>query len=166
MALGSVSRFSVGFSDAFGYWCSVWGGALSFFIILLQVLWLPPNVGSLGSFLTYAGFCCPCELGRFRGGVGHSEYPSAKLHFNNCLEEWFDKLMVGWLDSVASGDTVQQLFQMFGVHFHGGDSTLIFILMASGISRTLVRLCFGGLCLACVVIGSLVQTWGGQFSFY
>jgi hypothetical protein len=31
-----------------------------------------PNVGSLGSFLTYAGYCCPCKVGRFRGGVGHS----------------------------------------------------------------------------------------------
>jgi hypothetical protein len=79
----------------------------------------PPNVGSLGSFLTYAGYCCPCELGRFRGGVGHSEYPGAKLHFSNCLEEWFKELMVGWLDSVALGDAVQQLFQVFGVHFHG-----------------------------------------------
>jgi hypothetical protein len=36
------------------------------------------------------------------------------------LEEWFDELMVGWLDSVALGDTVQQLFQVFGVHFHWG----------------------------------------------
>ncbi len=28
--------------------------------------------------------------------------------------------MVGPLDSVALGDAVQQLFQVFGVHFHGG----------------------------------------------
>jgi hypothetical protein len=52
--------------------------------------------------------------------MGHSEYPGAKLHFNNCLEEWFDELMVVRLDSVPSGDAVQQLFQVFGVHFHGG----------------------------------------------
>jgi hypothetical protein len=59
-------------------------------------------------------------LGRFHGGVGHSEYPGAKVYFNNCLEEWFDVLMVGQLDSVTSGDAVQQLFRMLGVHFHGG----------------------------------------------
>jgi hypothetical protein len=126
----------------------------------------PPIVSSLGSFLTYAGYCCPCKFGRFRGGVGHSEYPGAKLHFNNCLEEWFDELMVGQLDSVASGDAVQQLFQVFEVHFHGGDSTLISILTASGILRMLVRLCIGGLFLVCQAIGSLVQTRGDQFSFY
>ncbi len=51
--------------------------------------------------------------------MGHSEYPGAKLHFSNCLQEWFEELMVGWLDSVALVDTVQQLFQVFGVHFHG-----------------------------------------------
>ncbi len=28
--------------------------------------------------------------------------------------------MVGGLDSDALGDAVQQLFQVFGVHFHGG----------------------------------------------
>ncbi len=28
--------------------------------------------------------------------------------------------MVSWLDSVVLGDAVQQLFQVFGVHFHGG----------------------------------------------
>ncbi len=28
--------------------------------------------------------------------------------------------MVGWLSSVALGDAVQQLFQVFGVYFHGG----------------------------------------------
>jgi hypothetical protein len=50
----------------------------------------PPVVDSLGFFMTSAGYCCPCKLGRFRGGVGHSEYPGTKLHFNNCLvEEWF-----------------------------------------------------------------------------
>ncbi len=27
---------------------------------------------------------------------------------------------MGWLGSVASGDVVQQFFQVFGVHFHGG----------------------------------------------
>ncbi len=52
--------------------------------------------------------------------MGHSEYPGAELHFNNCFKEWFNKLMVGWLDSVALGDAVQQLFQVFKVHFHGG----------------------------------------------
>ncbi len=126
----------------------------------------PPNVGSLESFLTYAGYCCPCALGRFRGGMGHSEYPGTELHFGNCLEEWFEELMVGWLDSVASGDVVQQLFQVFGVHIHGGDSTLIFIFSASVISRMLARLHFGVFCLVCLVIGSLVQMWDGQFSFY
>ncbi len=54
----------------------------------------PPIFGSSGSFLTYARYCCPCKLGRFRSGMGHSEYPGAKLHFNNCFEEWFDELMV------------------------------------------------------------------------
>ncbi len=67
----------------------------------------PPIVGLFGSFLTYAGYCCPCKLGRFCGGVGPSEYPGAKVYFNNCLEEWFDKLMVGQLDSIALGDAVQ-----------------------------------------------------------
>ncbi len=38
----------------------------------------PPIIGLLGSFLTYAGYCCPYKLGRFRGGVGHSEYPGTK----------------------------------------------------------------------------------------
>ncbi len=47
----------------------------------------PPIVGSLGSFLTYAGYCWPFKSARFRGGVGHSEYPGTKWHFNNCLEE-------------------------------------------------------------------------------
>ncbi len=28
--------------------------------------------------------------------------------------------MVGWLDSVALGDAVQCLFQVFGVYFYGG----------------------------------------------
>ncbi len=69
-----------------------------------------PIVGSLGSFLTYTGYYCPCQLGRFCGGIGHSEYLGAKLHFNNCLEEWFNKLMVGQLDSIALGGTVQQIF--------------------------------------------------------
>jgi hypothetical protein len=69
--------------------------------------------------LTYAGYCCPCASGRFCGGLGHSEYPGAELHFSNCLEEWFEELMVGRLDSVALGDAVQQLFQVFGVYFHG-----------------------------------------------
>ncbi len=55
----------------------------------------PPIVGLLGSFLTYAGYCCPCKLVRFCGDVGHSEYLGAKFHFNNCLDEWFDELMVG-----------------------------------------------------------------------
>jgi hypothetical protein len=54
----------------------------------------PPIVGLWGSFLTYAGYCYPCKLGRFRGGVGHSEYPGAKVYFKSCLEEWLDKLMV------------------------------------------------------------------------
>jgi hypothetical protein len=57
--------------------------------------------------------------------VNHSEYPGAKLHFSNCLEEWFKELMVGWLDSVPSGGAVQQLFQVFGVHFHGGGQYII-----------------------------------------
>jgi hypothetical protein len=70
----------------------------------------PPIVGSLGAFLTYAGYCCSCRSGRFRGGVGHSEYPGAVSYFSTCLEEWFEELMVGWLNSVASGDAVQQLF--------------------------------------------------------
>jgi hypothetical protein len=74
-----------------------------------------PIVGSLGSFLTYAGYCCPCKSDWFHGGVGHSEYPGAKFHFNNCLEEWFNELMVGRLDRFASGDAVQQLFQVCGV---------------------------------------------------
>jgi hypothetical protein len=43
---------------------------------------------------------------------------------------------------------------------------LISILMASGISRMLVRLRFDSLCLVCPAIGSLVWMWGGQFSFY
>ncbi len=54
-----------------------------------------PIVGSLGSFLTYAGYCSPCKSGKFHGGVGHSEYSGAKVYFNDCLEEWFDTLMVG-----------------------------------------------------------------------
>jgi hypothetical protein len=126
----------------------------------------PPIAGSLGSYWTYAGYCCPCKLGRVHGGMGHSEYPGAKLYFNNCLEKWFDELMVGLLDSVASGDAGQQLFKCLGCISIGGDSMLISILTVSGISRTLVRLHFGGLCLVCPVIGSLVQTQGGQFSFY
>ncbi len=52
--------------------------------------------------------------------MGHSEYPGAKVYFHNCLEEWFDELMVGRLDSAASGDVVLQLFQVFGVHFYDG----------------------------------------------
>ncbi len=79
----------------------------------------PPIVGLLGSFLTYAGYCCPSKLGRFCVGMGCSEYPGAKVYFNNCLEEWFDMLMVGPLDSIALGDAVQQFFRVFGVHFHG-----------------------------------------------
>ncbi len=47
----------------------------------------PPIVGLLGAFLTYAGYCCPCRSGRFRGGVGHSEYPGADSYFSTCLEE-------------------------------------------------------------------------------
>jgi hypothetical protein len=70
----------------------------------------PPIVGLLGAFLTYAGYCCPCRSGRFRGGVGHSEYPGADSYFSTCLEEWFEELMVGQLNSVALGDAVQQLF--------------------------------------------------------
>jgi hypothetical protein len=80
----------------------------------------PPIVGSLGAFLTYARYCCPCRSGRFRSGVGLSEYPGADSYFSTCLEEWFEELMVGWLNSVALGDTVQKFFQVFGVHFHGG----------------------------------------------
>jgi hypothetical protein len=37
--------------------------------------------------LPYAGYCRPCKLGRFCGGMGHSEYPGAKVYFNDCLEE-------------------------------------------------------------------------------
>ncbi len=70
--------------------------------------------------MTYAGYCCPCRSSRFRGGVGHSEHPGADSYVSTCLEEWFEELMVGWLNSVASGGAVQQLFQVFGVHFHGG----------------------------------------------
>jgi hypothetical protein len=75
--------------------------------------------------------------------------------------------MVGWLNSVALGDAVQQFFQVFGVHFHsmGGDISLISILTASGASRILERLCFGGLCLVCLVISSLVQMRGGSVWF-
>jgi hypothetical protein len=80
----------------------------------------PPIAGSLVSFLTHAGYCCHCKSGRFRGGMGCSEYPGAKLHFSDCLEEWFDELMVGQMDSVTLGDAVQQFFQVFGVRFHGG----------------------------------------------
>jgi hypothetical protein len=80
----------------------------------------PPIFGSLGAFLTYAGYCCPFRSGRFCGGVSHSEYPGTNLYFSTCLEEWFEELMVGRLNSVASGDVVQQFFQVFGVHFHGG----------------------------------------------
>jgi hypothetical protein len=70
-----------------------------------------PIVGSLGAFLTYAGYCCPCRLGRFRGGVGHSEYPGADSYFSTCLEEWFEELMGGWLNSVALGDAVARQWQ-------------------------------------------------------
>jgi hypothetical protein len=45
----------------------------------------PPIVGLLGAFLTYAGYCCPCRLGRFRGCVSHSGYPGADLYFSTCL---------------------------------------------------------------------------------
>jgi hypothetical protein len=80
----------------------------------------PPIVGLLGAFLTNAGYCCPCRSGRFHSGVGHSEYPGADSYFSTCLEEWFKELLVGRLNSVASGDAVQQFFQVFGVHLHGG----------------------------------------------
>jgi hypothetical protein len=39
----------------------------------------PPIVGLSGSFLTYGRYCCPYRLGRFCGGMGHSEYPGAKV---------------------------------------------------------------------------------------
>ncbi len=45
----------------------------------------PPIVCLLGAFLTYAGYCCPCRLGRFRGCVSHSGYPCADLYFSTCL---------------------------------------------------------------------------------
>ena len=35
--------------------------------------------------MTYAGYCCPCRLGRFRGCVSHSGYPCADLYFSTCL---------------------------------------------------------------------------------
>ncbi len=57
--------------------------------------------------------------------MGHSEYPGADSYFSTCLEEWFKELMVGRLNSVASGDAVQQFFQVFGVHFHGGGQFFI-----------------------------------------
>ncbi len=95
MALGGVRRFSVGFSDAFGYWCSIWGGDTPSSQFSFEFYGCPPIVGSLESFLTFAGYCCPCKSGKFRDGVVHSEYPGTKVYFNNCLEEWFDELMVG-----------------------------------------------------------------------
>ena len=79
----------------------------------------PPIVGSLGSFLTFAGYLCPYHSGVFRGGVGHLHYPGAEVYFEDCLDEWFRELMVGRLDCVASGGAAQRLFQLFGVHFHG-----------------------------------------------
>ncbi len=80
----------------------------------------PLIVDLLGSFLTYVGYYCPCKSGRFRGGVGHSEYPGAKVYFNECLKEWFDKLKVGQLECITLWDAVQQFFLVFGVHFHWG----------------------------------------------
>jgi hypothetical protein len=112
--------------------------------------------------LTYAGYCCPCRLGRFRGGVGHSEYPGADSYFSTCLKEWFEELMVGRLNSVALGDAVQQFFKCLRCTSMGGDNSLISILTVSGVLRVLERLCFGGLCLVCLVISSLVQMRGGS----
>jgi hypothetical protein len=79
----------------------------------------PPIVGSLGSFLTFAGYLCPYHPGVFRGRVCHLCYPGAELYLEDCLDEWFRELMVGQLDFVASWGAVQWLFQLFGVHFHG-----------------------------------------------
>ncbi len=70
--------------------------------------------------MTYGGYCCLYKLGKFCGGVGCSEYPGAKVYFSQCLEEWFDQLIVGQLKCVALGDAVQRFFWVFGVHFQGG----------------------------------------------
>jgi hypothetical protein len=74
-------------------------------------------------------------LGRFCGGVGHFEHPGAEVYFSECLEEWFDQLMVGQLDCVALGDAVQRFFWLFGVPFHGEGSMLIFIPLPNGSLR-------------------------------
>jgi hypothetical protein len=98
--------------------------------------------------------------------VGYSEHPGADSYFSTCLEDWFEELMVGRLNSIALGDAVQQLFQVFGVHFHGGGQFDNIYPYGKWGLRILERLCFGGLCLVCLVISSLVQMQGGQFSFY
>ena len=56
---------------------------------------LPPIVGLLGSSLTFAGYLCPYQLGTFCGGVCHFRYPGAKVYFEDCLDEWFEQLVVG-----------------------------------------------------------------------
>ncbi len=72
---------------------------------------------------------------------------------------------VGWI-VLLRGTQFSDFFRCLQCISMRGGSTLIFILLASGISRMLASHHFGGLCLVCLVIGSLAQTWGGQFSFY
>ncbi len=69
--------------------------------------------------------------------------------------------MVGRLDSIDSGDAVQQFFRVFGVHFYGGGQYVNIYPL-----RILVRFCFGGLCLVCPAIGSLMWMWECQFGFH
>jgi hypothetical protein len=64
------------------------------------------------------GFPRNCTLDR--SYLKRQSNHSATSAVSTCLEEWFEELMVGWLGSVALGDVVQQFFQVFGVHFHGG----------------------------------------------
>ncbi len=73
---------------------------------------------------------------------------------------WVDWIVLLW------GMQISNFSRCLGCIAMGGDSMLVSILTASGISRMLVRLCFGGLCLVCPAIDSLVQTQGGQFSFH
>jgi hypothetical protein len=103
---GGVIRFSVGFPDAFNIGVPYGVAHSPSSRLPFKFYGCPPIVALLGALLTYAGYRCPCRLGRFRGGVSHSGYPGADLYFNTCLEEWFKEFMVGWLDSVALGDVV------------------------------------------------------------
>ncbi len=139
--------------------------SLPFFLIPFRVYGSPPIVGLLESFLTFAGYLCPYHSGVFRGGVGHLRYPGAEVYFEDCLDEWFRELMVGRLDCVASGGLLRGCSSCLGLISMGRGSTLICIPLVSGSLRMRVRLCFGGHCLVCPVIGLLMWMWRGLCLF-